>query len=143
MSELIPDPSATGKGQFLFYEAEDGRVKIDVRLADETVWLTHQLIAELFQTSVPNISMHIRNVYEEGELQPEATIKKFLTVRHEGSRAVRRQPVLVQFMGLAVGCAGCIEPLKKRPRGRVREPRAHLSTTPSMCQMARRHAIHR
>ena len=91
MSELIPDQAAPGKGQFLVYEAEDGRVKIDVRLADETVWLPQALIAELFQTSVPNISMHIRNVYEEGELQPEATIKKFLTVRQEGSRAVRRQ----------------------------------------------------
>ena len=91
MSELIPDPSAPGMGQFLVYEAEDGRVKIDVRLADETVWLSQALIAKLFQTSVPNISMHIRNVYEEGELQPEATIKKFLTVRQEGSRAVRRQ----------------------------------------------------
>ena len=91
MNELIPDPAAPGKGQFLVYEAEDGRVKIDVRLAEETVWLSQALIAELFQTSVPNISMHIRNVYEEGELQPEATIKKFLTVRREGSRAVRRQ----------------------------------------------------
>ena len=91
MNELIPDPAAPGKGQFLVYEAEDGRVKIDVRLAEETVWLSQALIAELFQTSVPNISMHIRNVYEEGELQPEATIKKFLTVRLEGSRAVRRQ----------------------------------------------------
>jgi hypothetical protein len=91
MSEQFPEPSPSGKGQFLVYEAEDGRIKIDVRLADETVWLTQQLIAELFQTSVPNISMHIRNVYEEGELQPEATIKKFLTVRQEGDRAVRRQ----------------------------------------------------
>ena len=91
MSVQIPESLATGKGQFLVYQAEDGRVKIDVRLADETVWLTQALIAELFQTSVPNISMHIRNVYEEGELAPEATIKKFLTVRQEGSRAVRRQ----------------------------------------------------
>ncbi|MEO7031945.1 MAG: virulence RhuM family protein [Herbaspirillum sp.] len=91
MSELISDPAAPGKGQFLVYETEDGGIKIDVRLADETVWLSQALIAELFQTSVPNISMHIRNVYQENELQPEATIKKFLTVRQEGSRAVRRQ----------------------------------------------------
>ena len=91
MIAQIPEPPGTDKGQFLVYQAEDGRVKIDVRLADETVWLTQALIAELFQTSVPNISMHIRNVYEEGELAPEATIKKFLTVRQEGSRAVRRQ----------------------------------------------------
>jgi hypothetical protein len=91
MSDQLPDPSVPGKGQFLVYEAEDGRIKIDVRLADETVWLTQQLVAELFQTSVPNISMHIRNIYEEGELQPEATIKKFLTVRQEGGREVRRK----------------------------------------------------
>ena len=49
------------------------------------------MIAELFQTKVPNISMHIRNIYAEGELTPEATIKKFLTVRQEGSRQVNWQ----------------------------------------------------
>jgi hypothetical protein len=68
MSKQAPDPSPPGHGQFLVYEAEDGRIKIDVRLADDTVWLSQALIAELFQTSVPNISMHIRNVYDEGEL---------------------------------------------------------------------------
>lgn len=78
------------KGQFLVYEAEDGRIKIDVRLADETVWLTQAQMAELFQTSVPNVSIHIKNVFDEGELVPEATLKKFLTVRREGSREVQR-----------------------------------------------------
>ena len=68
-------------GDVVLYQTEDGRVKLEVQLQDETVWLTQQLIAELFQTTVPNISMHIRNIYEEGELTPEATIKKFLTVR--------------------------------------------------------------
>jgi hypothetical protein len=91
MSEQLPTTSIPGKGQFLVYKTEDGRIKIEVRLEEETVWLSQQSLAELFQTSVPNISMHIRNIYEEGELQPEATIKKFLTVRQEGSRAVRRQ----------------------------------------------------
>ncbi len=91
MSRKKPiDLSHAGTGQFLVYEAEDGRIKIEVRLADETVWLTQQLIAELFQTTVPNISMHIRNIYAEGELHPEATIKKFLTVRREGNRDVGR-----------------------------------------------------
>jgi hypothetical protein len=66
-------------------------VKLEVRLQNETVWLTQQMLAELFQTTVPNISMHIRNIYAEGELTPEATIKKFLTVRQEGNRAVRRE----------------------------------------------------
>jgi hypothetical protein len=77
------------KGEILVYQAEDSRIKLDVRLEDETVWLTQQLVAELFQTTVPNISMHIRNIYEEGELSPEATVKKFLTVRREGDRDVR------------------------------------------------------
>jgi hypothetical protein len=79
------------KGDVLVYQAEDGRKKLDVRLEDEMVWLTQQLIAELFQTTVPNISMHISNIFEEGELSPEATVKKFLTVRREGDRDVRRE----------------------------------------------------
>jgi hypothetical protein len=80
-----------GKGEIVLYQSDDGLVKLEVRLQDETVWLTQQLIAELFQTTAPNISMHIRNVFEEGELTPEATRKKFLTVRREGSREVRRE----------------------------------------------------
>ena len=79
------------KGEILVYQSEDGQVKLDVRLQDDTVWLTQQLIAELFQTTVPNISMHIRNIYEEGELTSEATVQKLLTVRQEGSRDVRRE----------------------------------------------------
>lgn len=79
------------KGEIIVYQTTDGRVKLDVRLQDETVWLPQHLIAELFQTTVPNISMHIRNIYEEGELVPEATVKKFLTVRREGNREVRRE----------------------------------------------------
>jgi hypothetical protein len=82
--------SSPGKGQFLVYEAEGGQVKIDVRLEDETVWLTQQLMADLFQTTKQNISLHIQNIFEESELTPEATVKKFLTVRREGSREVKR-----------------------------------------------------
>jgi hypothetical protein len=83
-------PDGDARGQFLVYAAEDGRIKIDVRLADETVWLTQPLMADLFQTTQQNISQHIRNVYDEGELAPEATNKKFLSVRHEGRREVQR-----------------------------------------------------
>ena len=82
---------ATPSGQLLIYRTEDGCLKIDVRLENETVWLTQPLMAELFQTSIPNISMHIRNIYEDGELVPGATVKKFLTVRQEGTRQVRRE----------------------------------------------------
>jgi len=80
----------TAKGQFLVYEREDGTLKLDVRLEEETVWLTQQLMAELFQTTKQNISLHIQNIFEEGELTPEATVKKFLTVRQEGQREVKR-----------------------------------------------------
>jgi len=82
---------AAPKGEVLVYQTEAGEVKVDVRLEDETVWLTQQMMAELFQTTVPNISMHMRNIYTEGELIQEATVKKFLTVRKEGRRDVRRE----------------------------------------------------
>ncbi|MFH1096504.1 MAG: virulence RhuM family protein [Candidatus Desantisbacteria bacterium] len=79
------------KSQLIIYQAEDGKIKIDVRFHDETVWLTHQLMAELFQTTKQNISLHIQNIYEEGELSPDATVKEFLTVQMEGSRPVKRK----------------------------------------------------
>ena len=78
------------KGQFIVYKAEDGTVKIDVKLSDETVWLTQQLMAELFQTTKQNISLHVNNIYKEQELSPKATVKGYLTVRKEGSREVKR-----------------------------------------------------
>ena len=84
------DRPDSGMGQFLVYEAEDGRIKIDVRLEDEAVWLTQQLMAELFQSSKQNINHHIQSIYDEGELVPEATVKKYLTVRREGKREVKR-----------------------------------------------------
>ncbi len=79
------------KGEILLYQDRNGETKLDVRLEDDTVWLTQQTIAELLQTSVPNISMHIRNIYKEGELAPKATVKDFLTVRKEGTRQVQRR----------------------------------------------------
>ncbi|MEK7716887.1 MAG: hypothetical protein AAB322_03925, partial [Pseudomonadota bacterium] len=64
-----PDESnPPGKGQFLVYPSEDGRVKIEVRLEHETVWLTQQHLAELFQTTKQNIGQHLKNIFEEGEL---------------------------------------------------------------------------
>jgi hypothetical protein len=76
-------------GEFLVYE-EGGRIKINVRLEDETVWLTQQMMAELFQSSKQNISHHIQSIYDEGELLAEGTVKKYLTVQQEGERQVRR-----------------------------------------------------
>ncbi len=74
---IIDDPNS-GKGQFLVYEAEDGQVKIDVRLENETVWLTQQLMADLFQTTKQNISLHIQSIFDDGELLPEANCQEIL-----------------------------------------------------------------
>ncbi|MHB8188671.1 MAG: virulence RhuM family protein [Dermatophilaceae bacterium] len=77
-------------GQLIVYADAEGRLRLDVRLDGDTVWLTQQGMAELFQTSQQNISHHVRQVYEEGELAAEATHKEYLWVRQEGERSVRR-----------------------------------------------------
>jgi hypothetical protein len=74
------------KSQFLVYEAEDGQVKIDVRLAEETVWLTQQLMAELFQTSKQNIGQHLKNIFSEGELNENSVVKNFFTTAKDGKK---------------------------------------------------------
>jgi hypothetical protein len=78
------------KSEIILYQTADGTTKIDVRLEDETVWLNQKQMAELFQTTVPNINMHLKNIFEEGELDPAATIKNSLIVRLEGNRTVNR-----------------------------------------------------
>jgi len=79
--------------QIIIYQTESGETKLDVRFQDETVWLTQKLMAELFQTSVPNINIHLKNIFEEGELDENRTIKDFLIVQKEGSREVKRNQV--------------------------------------------------
>lgn len=79
------------KSQFVIYTAENGQVKIDVRFENETVWLTQNGLAELFQTTKQNIGQHIKNILEEGELSVHSTVKKFFTVQREGSRDVSRE----------------------------------------------------
>lgn len=81
------------KSQIVIYQTENGETKLDVRFQDETVWLTQKLMAELFQTSIPNINMHLKNIFEEGELEENRTIKEFLIVQQEGSREVKRKQV--------------------------------------------------
>jgi hypothetical protein len=77
--------------QILIYQPEDGKTRIDVRLEDETVWLSQRLMAELFQVSVPTINEHVQNVFKERELEPEATIRNFRIVQTEGRREVTRE----------------------------------------------------
>jgi hypothetical protein len=77
--------------QIIIYQTESGKTKIDVRFQDETVWLTQKLMAELFQTTSQNITIHLKNIFEEGELEEKATCKDFLQVQKEGNREVKRQ----------------------------------------------------
>jgi len=76
--------------QIIIYQAEDGKTKIDVRLEGETVWLSQRMMAELFQTTPQNITLHLRNIYEERELEEVSTCKDFLQVQKEGARIIER-----------------------------------------------------
>ena len=74
----------------VIYQTTDSLVKLEVRLENETMWLTQAAMAELFQTTQQNISLHIQNIYDEGELNLSATHKEYLLVRREGNRDVQR-----------------------------------------------------
>jgi hypothetical protein len=79
------------QGELLVYQTENGTLKLEVRLENETLWLTQQQMAELFQSSKQNISHHIKSIFSEGELSPGPTVKNHLTVQQEGTRSVRRE----------------------------------------------------
>ena len=87
MAEPGDPPTAS---EIVFYQAEDGRSRIQVRLDGGTVWLTQRLLADLYQVSVPTINEHLQNIFDEQELVPEATIRKFRIVQPEGKREVSR-----------------------------------------------------
>lgn len=84
-------------GEFLLYETEDGRTRVECRFVDDTLWLSQAGMAELFQTTPQNITLHLKGLYAEGEIISEATCKHDLQVRSEGGRQVRR---LVKFYNL-------------------------------------------
>src|ERR1035437_2128962 len=84
---MKPEPNS----EIILYQTEDNRTRIEVRLEDETVWLTQRQLAELFQKDVRTINEHIQNIFEEGELQRGATIRKFRIVQAEGARSVERE----------------------------------------------------
>ena len=87
------------KSNILIYQTEDGVTKIETRLLDETVWLTQAQLCELFQKSKSTVSEHLKNIFEEGELNHFSTVRKFRTVQSEGSRTVERE---VDFYNLDV-----------------------------------------
>ena len=90
MSDNLPAPAPEDSGEFLLYQTEDGETRIEVRMAEDTIWLSQRAMANLFQTTKQNVSLHLQNIYEEGELRPAATVKQYLTVQTEGARRVSR-----------------------------------------------------
>lgn len=78
------------KSEIILYKTDDGAIKIDTVFLDETIWLTQAKMVELFDVNVPAISKHLNNIFEEGELQKEATVSKMETVQQEGCRQVTR-----------------------------------------------------
>ena len=79
------------RSEIILYQTEDGRTRVQCRFEDETLWLSQALIAELFEKDVRTINEHLMNIFEEGELRREATIRKFRIVRLEGAREVARE----------------------------------------------------
>jgi len=92
---------------FLIFQTEDEKTKIDVRLENETVWMTQKAISELYQTTLQNITLHIKNIYEESEQEGNSTCKNYLQVQTEGIRVVQRNsrhyyPELIIAVGYRV-----------------------------------------
>ncbi|BCW94720.1 MAG: virulence protein RhuM/Fic/DOC family protein [Fimbriimonadales bacterium] len=89
---LLPEsPAPTPNGELVIYESPDGTIHLEVRVERETVWLSLQQMAALFERDKSVISRHLRNIYREGELDRESTVAFFATVQNEGGRQVRRQ----------------------------------------------------
>jgi len=80
----------TRKSEIILYQTEDGKTRLEVRLEHESIWLTQAAMAELFQTTPQNITLHLKEKYNTGELSPEATCKENLQVQNEGGRQVKR-----------------------------------------------------
>ena len=87
---VTKDSEKPDGSEIVMYQTDDGSTKIDVHLDDEAVWLSQAQMADLFQTTKQNISLHINNAFAEGELDPSSTVKEYLTVQNEGGREVSR-----------------------------------------------------
>lgn len=87
----MTDESTPPQGEILLYQTEDGRTRVECRYEQETLWLSQALIAELFDVTVPTVNEHLKGLFTDGELTPEATIRKFRIVQKEGNRDVNRE----------------------------------------------------
>jgi len=94
----------TPNSEITIYETEDGKVRVDVHFKNENLWLSQKLMAELFECSTDNISLHLKNIYSEGELDETATTEEFSVVRQEGKRQVKRNLIFYSLEAIiAVG----------------------------------------
>ena len=111
-------------GEVILYQTEDGRARVECRFAGETVWLTQALMADLFGKDVRTINEHLQNLFEDGELDPGATIRKFRIVRIEGDREVTRGNAVRQ---------GSVREHDERCRSNERD-NEHQNNSPSFCR---------
>ncbi len=78
------------KNNMIIYISKDGQVKVDVNIQNEDIWMSQDIMAKLYGTTKNNTSIHLKNIFNEGELEKNATVKKILTVQKEGTREVKR-----------------------------------------------------
>lgn len=91
-------------GKILIYQNEKGDTKIDVYFEEDTIWMTQRSMAELYQVTPQNITLHIKHIYQDGELDPAATCKQYLQVQTEGTRKIQRDTKFYNLdMVLAIG----------------------------------------
>jgi len=137
VSQQNPTPGS----EIILYQTEDGRTRLEVKLESNTVWLSQAQIAELFQTTPQNITLHLKSIFAEGELVETATCKDYLQVRLEGKRSVQRQ---IRHYNLEVIISPCdpfprrrsqhlLHPLSFRPDARLQTQAAHC---PRFIQLA-------
>ena len=122
MTDNLPQPQS----DILIYQTEDGRTRIDVRLEDETVWLSQAALAELYQTTKQNISLHIRNILQEGELDDGPVVKEYLTTAAD-AKSYRVKHYNLDMI-LSVGVPGPV------PSGRPVPPVGNRTATGIPCQ---------
>lgn len=97
MAKSSDTPTPDSEGKIVLYQTDDGKVTVNVRFEDETFWMTQKVIAELFDVQVPAITKHLKNIFDEGELERDSTVSKKEIVQTEGSREVTRS---VEFYNL-------------------------------------------
>lgn len=89
-------PTSSTEGEIVLYRSDEN-ISLEVKLERETVWLSQAQMVELFQTTKQNVSLHISNIFKEGELTPVSTVKEYLTVQKEGKRTVQRKSSHISY----------------------------------------------